>query len=358
MLCVSAVKKNIPLKTAVTQRSQRWRRELDIVIAMGYIILSGSTDGFRDTQEFVESLESLVSRVPLDEFLSADNDVVVTRAPGRLDVMGGIADYSGSLVLQLPIAAAAHVALQKNNSNRVRLCSVDINSIDVRVFEMTLEEFTADGAPIEYAKARQRFSAPSPDHWAAYVAGAILVLMNEAKESFSEGFDLLVSSAVPEGKGVSSSAALEIAAMNAIVAAFEIDITPVDVALFCQKVENLVAGAACGVMDQMTSECGEVNRLLELRCQPCDFLGTLAIPGALEFWGLDSGIKHTVGGSAYTTVRAAAFMGYRIIAEFAGFPAKINEHSKAQINDTRWNGYLANLHHKNSKPSSPHAFLS
>jgi L-arabinokinase len=167
--------------------------------------------------------------------------------------------------------------------------------------------------------------------------------MRDSNVTFSEGFDILISSAVPEGKGVSSSAALEVSAMNAIVAAFKVDISAVEIALACQRVENLIAGAACGVMDQMTSEAGEANRLLELRCQPCDFLGTLAIPGELEFWGLDSGVKHSVGGSSYTTVRTAAFMGYRIIAELAGFATDLHEDNKVYVDDTRWNGYLANI---------------
>lgn len=50
-----------------------------------------------------------------------DDDVIITRAPGRLDVMGGIADYSGSLVLQMPIAEACHVALQRQPCDRQRL---------------------------------------------------------------------------------------------------------------------------------------------------------------------------------------------------------------------------------------------
>ena len=310
---------------------------------MGYTVLSGSTGGFRDTEEFVGSLQSLVSRVPFEGFLSGGNELFVARAPGRLDVMGGIADYSGSLVLQLPIAAAAHAALQKNNSNTVRVASVDLNNdLPARVFKMRLDDFVVDGVPIPYETAHQRF-ASSQHRWAAYVVGAVLVLMRESSVAFSEGFDILISSVVPEGKGVSSSAALEVSAMNAIVAAFNIDVSAVEIALSCQKVENLIAGAACGVMDQMTSEAGEANRLLELRCQPCDFLGTLAIPEELEFWGLDSGIKHSVGGSSYTTVRTAAFMGYRIIAELAGLAITIAENKKAHVKDSEWNGYLANI---------------
>src|SRR5437588_3773446 len=74
-------------------------------------------------------------------------------------------------------------------------------------------------------------------------------------------------SAVPEGKGVSSSAALEVATMQALAAAYELNIAAEDLALLCQKVENLVVGAPCGVMDQMSVTCAEANRLLELLCQ-------------------------------------------------------------------------------------------
>src|SRR5262245_48369036 len=182
-------------------------------------ILSGSTHGLHDTETFVESIQSLAQRIPLADFLSTDHEVIVTRAPGRLDVMGGIADYSGSLVLQMPIAAAAHVALQKNNSGKLRIASVDMNDESrVRVFEMSLDEFVVNDSPIEYATARQRFVPASQHHWASYVAGSVLVLMREANASFTEGFDLIISSAVPEGKGVSSSAALEVSAMNATTA--------------------------------------------------------------------------------------------------------------------------------------------
>lgn len=72
--------------------------------------------------------------------------------------------------------------------------------------------------------------------WAAYVAGALLVLMHETDASFEHGLSLLVSSDVPDGKGVSSSAALEVAAMSAIAAAYNLPLDPIRLAALCQKV--------------------------------------------------------------------------------------------------------------------------
>src|SRR5256885_17056927 len=82
------------------------------------------------------------------------------------------------------------------------------------------------------------------------------------------GVRILVDSAVPEGRGVASSAALEVAVATAVAASSGIEISPTELAALCQRVENQVVGAPCGIMDQMTSACGKQDRLLQLRCQP------------------------------------------------------------------------------------------
>ena len=209
---------------------------------------------------------------------------------------------------------------------------------------MSLSEFENAGEPVDYDTARARFQQDPSQHWAAYVAGVFLALMRERGIRFRDGARILISSRVPQGKGVSSSAALEVAVMQAVAAAFDVMINAREMALLCQTVENRVAGAPCGVMDQMTASCGETNRLLALRCQPAELLGMTAIPDEVAFWGLDSGVRHAVTGADYGSVRVGAFMGYRIIAEMAGL--KVNagaSGSAAQIDDPRWGGYLANI---------------
>jgi L-arabinokinase len=66
-------------------------------------------------------------------------------------------------------------------------------------------------------------------------------------------------------------------------------------------------------MDQVTVALGEANALTVLRCQPHDLLGTQQVPIGWRFVGIDSGVKHSVGGSAYTRARVSAFMGLKII---------------------------------------------
>ena len=70
--------------------------------------------------------------------------------------------------------------------------------------------------------------------------------------------------------------------MQAVGAAYGIGMSPPEMALLCQRVENLVAGAPCGVMDQMTSACGEADRLLRLLCQPWELKGSVRLPEELE----------------------------------------------------------------------------
>ncbi|HWS89041.1 MAG TPA: hypothetical protein VN282_18850 [Pyrinomonadaceae bacterium] len=305
------------------------------------------THRLADTNDFVRMVERLLAgESPSKSVLfEGGRKVYVTRAPGRLDLMGGIADYSGSLVLELPIASAAHAALQLSTEQTVVIVSLPPTDAGrERVFEMPLEDlYDAAGRPLGYAEAARDFKRPGDD-WAAYVAGAFYVLTRERGIRFRRGARILIRSEVPEGKGVSSSAALEVATMQAVCAAYEIELDPRELAFLCQKVENLVACAPCGVMDQMTSACGEADKLLALLCQPGELKGTVALPEELEVWGVDSGIRHSVGGADYGTVRTAAFMGYRMIAEMAGLRVSEGEgHGHVRVEDPLWGGYLANI---------------
>lgn len=306
----------------------------------------GSTRGLRDTEDFVR----LVRRVLAGEserlrgLFDEGGAVFVTRAPGRLDLMGGIADYSGSLVLQLPIAAATHAALQLRTERTLFVVSLPPDDDgEPRAFEMRLEElYDASGRPLEYAEAARHFKRAGRE-WAAYVVGTFVVLARERGSVFGRGARILIRSEVPEGKGVSSSAALEVATMQAVCAAYQINIEPRELAFLCQRVENLVACAPCGVMDQMTSACGEQDKLLALLCQPGELQGAVGLPAKLEVWGVDSGIRHSVGGADYGTVRTAAFMGYRMIAEMAGLRVSDKGRGRVTVEDPRWHGYLANI---------------
>jgi galactokinase len=277
------------------------------------------------------------------EFFDAGRPVNLTRAPGRLDVMGGIADYSGALVLEMPIAAATWVAAQASDAPEIVIESDDIRALGGEAtVTLALAELVPEH-PLSYERARALLAADPRRAWAAYAAGALVVLHGELGRALRHGLRLQVWSEVPVGKGLSSSAALEVATLEAVAPFVGATLNDRDVGLLAQKVENFVVGAPCGVMDQMTSALGRRDHLLEIVCQPAEVLGQLRVPDDIELMGVDSGIRHAVSGADYGTVRAAAFMGYRMITAAAGVDARPLLPGRVEIEDAVFKGYLANV---------------
>jgi galactokinase len=146
-----------------------------------YSIVDGTTYDLPDVAAFLDLVNTL-EQSPLAEaprLFDQSVELVVARAPGRLDVMGGIADYSGSLVLEMPLGEATFVALQRDASRQLRVVSLSEDAGREMTFEMSLDEFESEGRPISYNVARQRFQQEPAQHWSAYIAGVFLVLMRE-----------------------------------------------------------------------------------------------------------------------------------------------------------------------------------
>jgi L-arabinokinase len=255
--------------------------------------------------------------------------------------MGGVADYSGSLVLQWPLSAACHAGAQRVDEP---LCIVETTlvepGIDARV-SVPLADLA--GQSVTFHEVRALFAGMPSQAWGAYVLGSITILAHEFGLTPRHGVKVLVDSVVPLGAGLASSAALEVAAMQAICAVYGIELEGRALALLCQRLENLIVGAPCGVMDQMTSALGEEGKLLCLLCQPAELHPSLRLPDELEVWGITSGIRHAISGADYGSVRTGAFMGYRILADELGFETRRLADGKVAIDDSLWHGYLANV---------------
>jgi galactokinase len=274
-------------------------------------------------------------------YLDMQRPRLIARAPGRLDVMGGIADYSGSLVLQLPLAEAAYALVQPRRDGQVVVVSSATTDLSgANIVEMPIAEiyrYVSDTAALH-----QMLTVNPETVWASYLLGVVAIVARQASLFWYDGITIVIDSAVPLGKGVSSSAAIEVATMRALLALAGHQIDGRTLAIWSQMVENHIVGAPCGIMDQMTSACGAANQLLALRCQPAELLDSVALPESLAVWGIDSGVRHAVTGADYTTVRVAAFMGYRIMTSLLGMPTTITR-GIAHIDDPRWHGYLANV---------------
>ena len=258
-----------------------------------------------------EDAEAFCRRVRASAYFAPDVPVAVARAPGRLDVHGGIADYSGGLVLELPLGVATLAAAQQTADGRVIAVSGGRRLV-VDVAELvgaTLDELGA------------RFSGR--DAWAAYVLGPVALLLRDHPTAAS-GLRLLVTSEVPEGKGVGSSAAVEVAVLCAAAACLGLETDPSTIALVGQRAEQIFAAAPCGPMDQVTVMQGRAGCVLAVLCRPAEIVATLRLPAPLAVWGIDSGLRHAVSGDAYRRVRCAAFMGKALLDRGAGYLAELS----------------------------------
>src|SRR5262249_12694642 len=149
--------------------------------------------------------------------------------------------------------------------------------------------------------------------WAGYLVGCLFLLHEQKLIDLNDpklrGINLALLSTVPLGAGVSSSAAIEVATMMNLVDHFAIARSSLNLMLLaslCQQVENRIVGAPCGVMDQVTSCAGTEGALLRLLCQPHDLQPALKFPEGIRALGINSNVKHSVGGGQYGRTRCAA----------------------------------------------------
>jgi galactokinase len=275
---------------------------------------------------------------PLD-FFAADKPVWVARAPGRLDVLGGNVDYTGGLVLQSLLREAVWVAVQLRTDDVIRVLNPGAGCLGWATFV----EFSLSSVK-DIASVRSLCSELANACWAMYVLGSVYMLKSGLCRDSAAGIDVFISSDLPPNKGVSSSAALEVAVLKALSSAWGSSLDGVALATAAQWVENAVVGAACGIMDQAAIVLGQEDCLLPLLCQPCLPAPAVRWPAGVGVWGIDSMAARSTTGAAYETARAAAFIGYKQICRYEGIEVVEDEVSGIpRFTDSRWHGYLSNL---------------
>ncbi|GGH15494.1 galactokinase [Silvibacterium dinghuense] len=253
--------------------------------------------------------------------------------------MGGNVDYTGGLVLQLPLREGIHAAAQSSAEPVIRIFN----------HGAVLHGWASEIAfPIAQLGDLQALTAVCSEErgtrWGRYVLGAFHALHVHHGAFQRHGARLYLDSTLPANRGVGSSAALEISVLKAAAAVAGVRLEGVALAEAGQWVENVVAQSACGIMDQAACVIGEQGCLLPLLCQPCQPEPPLALPDGVRIWGIDSLASRSTTSAAYESARAAAFMGYRMLCQWEGL-ALTPEHNGRipRWTDPRWNGYLSNL---------------
>jgi galactokinase len=277
--------------------------------------------------------------VAAHDFFAREKPIWVARAPGRLDVMGGNVDYTGGMVLQSLLREAVWVAVQPRTDDVIRILNPGAVQFG---WEPCLELRISDLRDPE--SVRVLCEQREGSRWGCYVMGALYLLKISHGCGGDGGADLFIDSDLPPNKGVSSSAALEVATLKAASAAWGVCLDGVALATAGQWVENVVAAAACGIMDQAAIVLGVEDHLLPILCQPCQPFPPVKLPAGLQLWGIDSMVSRSTTGVAYDTARAAAFMGYKLICQHEGIDVvRAKTSGIARWTDSRWKGYLSNL---------------
>lgn len=304
--------------------------------------LAGALKKLPDFERFFRKVQKLTRQ---GGFFEPGVDIFFNRTPGRLDLMGGNDDYTGGLVFETTIQEATFVAIQPRPDSKVILFNPAVKALgwNERI-EFDLSDLRDRSGAKSLVSVRDWIQSDPRQSWSAYIIGDLYYLVRKFEARIDHGFSLYLESDVPLGKGVSSSAALEVAPMKVMAGLFGIEVKGVDLAGWTQWVEIALTQSACGIMDQYTVVTGERDCFVPMLCQPCIPYPLVKLPRNLMLWGIDSGVRHVVSGLEYEAARAATFMGYRYLCDWEQLEPVLDESGAvARWVDLKWNGYLANV---------------
>ena len=203
------------------------------------------------------------------------HDVRVFRAPGRVNLIGEHTDYNLGFVLPVALDLATYVATVPSRDGRLRIYSEERNE-------------SGEWAVAEIAALASRH------HWTDYPIGVAQELVRAGVAI--EGANLVIRSTVPEGSGLSSSAALEVSSALALLGRERM--APLELARLCQRAERNFVGMPCGIMDQYISVFGEAHAAVCLDCRSLKHQ-VVRLPDGVAFMAVNSMVKHELAGSAY-----------------------------------------------------------
>lgn len=220
----------------------------------------------------------------------------VWAAPGRINLIGEHTDYNDGYVLPFAIPHSAYLAGSRRTDGRWRFTSLDLKE-------------TVELGPEDLV--------PGTPGWQSYLAGVVWALQQAGH--VVGGADLVLSSDVPIGAGLSSSAAIECAALTALCDLYGLEISGMDRAKLARVAENAYVGAPTGLMDQAASTLCVADHALFLDCRT---LETRQVPldvasAGLEILVIDTRTRHSHVDGEYSARRASCETACRLL----GVPA-------------------------------------
>jgi galactokinase len=215
-------------------------------------------------------------------------------SPGRINIIGEHVDYNDGFVLPAAINKYICFAISPTTDSMCTIIAKDLN--EAHKFDLD-----AELKPVEKM-------------WANYILGVISQI--KKRGHYLDGFNIVFSSTIPMGAGLSSSAALECGIGYAIDTIFKLGISKEDIALIGQQSEHTFVGVNCGIMDQFASVFGKKNQVIKLDCTTLEYEYHKADFKKYALLLLDSNVKHTHLTSGYNTRREEVEKGLAIIKDY------------------------------------------
>ena len=198
-------------------------------------------------------------------------------APGRIEFIGNHTDYNGGLVMGAAVKEGITVAVGRRKDRSISLRTEASKRVDISLDNLQ---------PVQ-----------GKDVWINYPVGVTNVLM-DAGMDMPVGYNIAVTSTLPSGAGMSSSAAFELSTAYALASIYGYEADKAQFARIGRKAENEFVGMPCGILDQGVSAFGEHNELVRIDCESESF-SNLEMPKGTHFWIFDSNVKHALVDSAY-----------------------------------------------------------
>src|SRR5690606_33581707 len=217
---------------------------------------------------------------------------LLVRSPGRVNLIGEHTDYNQGLVLPAAIDKNIIVAIGKRDDNTIQLYALD----QQESYRVALDALDR-----------------SPLLWPDYILGVVQQLQQRGHHL--AGFNLVFGGDIPQGAGLSSSAALECATAFALNELLDFGISRLDIALTAQAAENEFVGVKCGLMDQFASVFGQEQRLIKLDCADFSYEYIPFNNPDLRIVLFDTQVKHSLASSAYNERREQCEHGVALIQQ-------------------------------------------
>ena len=235
----------------------------------------------------------------------------VFRAPGRVNLIGEHTDYNDGFVFPMAIELTTDLVITSREDRLLRIWSENMQELATRSLDNLERE----------------------DHWSDYVAGVASVLEGAGYPLM--GADIYVASDVPVGAGLSSSAALEVAAARALLSLAGLQLEPVRLAQLSQRAENEFVGMNCGIMDQFIAVHGERDKAIWLDCRSLDYKPVRLPSDRVRVVIGDTMVRHQLGSTEYGKRRAECEEGVGLLAEVYPGIGALRDISLEQFNQVK-----------------------